>query len=404
MTIIDGDGPHEALRDRLQEAFGGAERVLCLQHVERQRRDGVRRVVERHINTTLPRRGPIGLADARELVEGRIIGGGHDEDRPRPLRLGLGAREHHGLGAFEEIPDAKHAAHLALALREDARVGVRGDGRDAPVERHEHVHLTVGRRQAQATPDLVEEIGIVTVLGHVAEQPVDGRDARVIADLARDRERGGLLLRLGAELLRDAYEHPVRRAFFARFDGTTDDVELGFVQEAVERLARGTVRIEHGGRLPHTILASPWPRDKIDEKRGRMRAMRILHTMLRVGDLDRSIAFYRDVLGMSLLRRNDYPEGKFTLAFLGYGQNPEHAEIELTHNWGVDKYELGNAYGHIALGVGDIYATCDAIRKAGGTITREPGPMKHGTTVIAFVQDPDGYKVELIEESSRQRS
>lgn len=132
--------------------------------------------------------------------------------------------------------------------------------------------------------------------------------------------------------------------------------------------------------------------------------MRILHTMLRTVDLDRSIRFYTEVLGMKLLSRKDYPDGKFTLAFLGYGSNPEHAEIELTHNWGVDKYELGNAYGHIALGVQDIYKVCDQIRAAGGTITREPGPMKHGTTVIAFVVDPDGYKVELIEEGSRSRS
>ena len=132
--------------------------------------------------------------------------------------------------------------------------------------------------------------------------------------------------------------------------------------------------------------------------------MRILHTMLRTGDLDRSIRFYTEVLGMKLLSRKDYPDGKFTLAFLGYGRNPEHAEIELTYNWGVDKYEIGNAYGHIALGVDDIYKVCDQIRAAGGVITREPGPMKHGTTVIAFVVDPDGYKVELIEEGSRGRS
>ena len=131
--------------------------------------------------------------------------------------------------------------------------------------------------------------------------------------------------------------------------------------------------------------------------------MRILHTMLRVGDMDRSIRFYTEVLGMKLISRKDYPDGKFTLAFLGYGTNPEHAEIELTHNWGVDKYELGTAYGHIALGVEDIYKVCDGIRAAGGTITREPGPMKHGTTVIAFVVDPDGYKVELIEVASRSR-
>jgi lactoylglutathione lyase len=129
--------------------------------------------------------------------------------------------------------------------------------------------------------------------------------------------------------------------------------------------------------------------------------MRILHTMLRVGDLERSMRFYTDVLGMQEISRKDYPSGKFTLAFLGYGKNPEQAEIELTHNWGVERYELGTAYGHIAIGVEDIYKVCDRIRAAGGKITREPGPMKHGTTVIAFVEDPDGYKVELIEESSR---
>jgi lactoylglutathione lyase len=131
--------------------------------------------------------------------------------------------------------------------------------------------------------------------------------------------------------------------------------------------------------------------------------MRILHTMLRVGDLDRSIAFYRDVLGMDLISRKDYPDGKFTLAFLGYGRNPEQAELELTFNWGVDRYDLGTAYGHVAVGVGDIHAVCDRIRAAGGKITREPGPIKHGTTVIAFVVDPDGYKIELIEEGSRSR-
>jgi lactoylglutathione lyase len=129
--------------------------------------------------------------------------------------------------------------------------------------------------------------------------------------------------------------------------------------------------------------------------------MRLLHTMLRVGDLEKSIAFYKDVLGMQLLSRKDYPDGKFTLAFVGFGKNPEQAEIELTHNWGVTSYEIGTAYGHIALGVSDIYGVCEKIRAAGGKITREPGPMKHGTTVIAFVQDPDGYKIELIDEASR---
>jgi lactoylglutathione lyase len=126
--------------------------------------------------------------------------------------------------------------------------------------------------------------------------------------------------------------------------------------------------------------------------------------MLRVGDLDRSLGFYTNVLGMELISRKDYPEGKFTLAFVGYGRNPAQAELELTHNWDVERYELGTAYGHIAVGVEDIYAVCERIRAAGGTITREPGPMKHGTTVIAFVQDPDGYKIELIDEKSRARS
>lgn len=125
--------------------------------------------------------------------------------------------------------------------------------------------------------------------------------------------------------------------------------------------------------------------------------MRLLHTMLRVGDLDRSIAFYTDILGMKLLRRQDYPEGRFTLAFVGYQPESEGAVLELTHNWDTDRYELGNGYGHIALGVPDAYAACDAIRAAGGKVVREAGPMKHGTTVIAFVDDPDGYKVELIQ-------
>ena len=125
--------------------------------------------------------------------------------------------------------------------------------------------------------------------------------------------------------------------------------------------------------------------------------MRLLHTMLRVVDLDRSIAFYTEVLGMRLLRRNDYPEGKFTLAFVGYQDESAGAVLELTHNWGVDAYELGTAYGHIALEVPDAYAACDAIKARGGKVVREAGPMKHGTTVIAFVEDPDGYKVELIQ-------
>lgn len=125
--------------------------------------------------------------------------------------------------------------------------------------------------------------------------------------------------------------------------------------------------------------------------------MRVLHTMLRVGDLDRSVAFYTDVLGMRLLRRQDYPEGKFTLAFVGYEDEAEGAVIELTHNWGVSQYELGNAFGHIALAVPDAARACDEIRSRGGKVVREAGPMKHGSTVIAFVEDPDGYKIELIQ-------
>ncbi|MEB3274245.1 MAG: lactoylglutathione lyase [Prochlorothrix sp.] len=125
--------------------------------------------------------------------------------------------------------------------------------------------------------------------------------------------------------------------------------------------------------------------------------MRLLHTMLRVGNLDKSLDFYCNVLGMKLLRQKDYPGGKFTLAFVGYGEESEQAVIELTHNWGTESYEIGDGYGHIALGVEDIYGTCEAIRTKGGKVTREPGPMKHGTTVIAFVEDPDGYKIELIQ-------
>ncbi len=124
--------------------------------------------------------------------------------------------------------------------------------------------------------------------------------------------------------------------------------------------------------------------------------MRILHTMLRVGNLQKSIDFYTQVLGMKLLRQHDYPEGKFTLAFIGYGDEASNTVIELTYNYGVDHYDLGKGYGHIALGCDDVYATCDNIRAAGGKIVREPGPMLHGTTILAFVEDPDGYKIELL--------
>jgi len=127
--------------------------------------------------------------------------------------------------------------------------------------------------------------------------------------------------------------------------------------------------------------------------------MRLLHTMLRVGDLERSLAFYTEVLGMRLLRRKDYPDGRFTLAFVGYGDESDTAVLELTHNWDTSSYEIGTGYGHIALGVEDIHATCEAMAAKGGRVVRPPGPMKHGSTVIAFVEDPDGYKVELIQRS-----
>lgn len=130
--------------------------------------------------------------------------------------------------------------------------------------------------------------------------------------------------------------------------------------------------------------------------------MRLLHTMLRVGDMQRSIDFYTQVLGMRLLRRSDYPDGKFTLAFVGYEDEKDGAVLELTHNWGVDTYELGTAYGHIALEVEDAAATCDKVRELGGKVAREAGPMKHGTTIIAFVEDPDGYKIEFIQRNSRK--
>ena len=132
--------------------------------------------------------------------------------------------------------------------------------------------------------------------------------------------------------------------------------------------------------------------------------MQLLHTMLRVGNLEESLKFYTEVLGMRLLRQKDYPEGKFTLAFVGYGDESDTTVLELTYNWGVTEYNLGDAYGHIAIGVDDIYGTCEEIKARGGKVSREPGPMKHGSTVIAFVQDPDGYKVELIQLGNQNSS
>ncbi|HKT67013.1 lactoylglutathione lyase [Burkholderia sp. 22313] len=128
--------------------------------------------------------------------------------------------------------------------------------------------------------------------------------------------------------------------------------------------------------------------------------MRLLHTMLRVGDLDRSIKFYTELLGMKLLRREDYPEGKFTLAFVGYEAESTGTVIELTHNWDTPSYDLGNGFGHLAVAVEDAYAACEKIKAQGGKVTREAGPMKHGTTVIAFVEDPDGYKIEFIQKAA----
>jgi lactoylglutathione lyase len=124
--------------------------------------------------------------------------------------------------------------------------------------------------------------------------------------------------------------------------------------------------------------------------------MRLLHTMIRVGDLDRSVSFYTDVLGMKLLRRKDYPDGKFTLAFLGYGDEQNNTVLELTFNWGVTQYDIGNAFGHLAIEVDDVYRAAERIREMGGDIIREPGPMNAGTTIIAFVKDPDGYEIELL--------
>ena len=128
--------------------------------------------------------------------------------------------------------------------------------------------------------------------------------------------------------------------------------------------------------------------------------MRLLHTMLRVGNLERSLTFYTEVLGMKLLRRKDYPEGRFTLAFVGYGEEHDSTVLELTHNWDTSAYDLGNAYGHIAIETDNAAAACDAVRAKGGKVVREAAPMKHGSTVIAFVEDPDGYKIEFIEKAS----
>ncbi|MBE9163406.1 lactoylglutathione lyase [Tychonema sp. LEGE 06208] len=132
--------------------------------------------------------------------------------------------------------------------------------------------------------------------------------------------------------------------------------------------------------------------------------MQLLHTMLRVANLEESLKFYTEVLGMKLLRQKDYPDGKFTLAFVGYGDESDTTVLELTYNWGVTEYNLGDAYGHIAIGVDDIYGTCEQIKARGGKVSREPGPMKHGSTVIAFVEDPDGYKVELIQLENQSSS
>lgn len=129
--------------------------------------------------------------------------------------------------------------------------------------------------------------------------------------------------------------------------------------------------------------------------------MRIMHTMLRVGDMDRSIHFYTEVLGMKVLRKQEYPDNQFTLAFVGYGDEADHAVLELTYNWDQDRYEMGDAYGHIAIGVDDVYAACDAIRERGRKIVRDAGPMKGGSTVIAFVEDPDGYKIEFLEDPAQ---
>jgi lactoylglutathione lyase len=129
--------------------------------------------------------------------------------------------------------------------------------------------------------------------------------------------------------------------------------------------------------------------------------MRILHTMLRVGNLERSIKFYTEILNMKVLRQEDYPDGKFTLAFVGYGSELNHTVLELTYNWGTEQYDLGNAFGHIAIEVDDAYKACEAVKQTGGKVIREAGPMKHGTTVIAFIEDPDGYKIEFIQKGTQ---
>lgn len=132
--------------------------------------------------------------------------------------------------------------------------------------------------------------------------------------------------------------------------------------------------------------------------------MRMLHTMLRVGNLKRSIAFYTEVMGMQLLRKRDYPEGRFTLAFVGYGDEDTHTVLELTHNWDTDSYDLGTGYGHIAIAVDDAYKACEDVKARGGKVVREAGPMKGGVTVIAFVEDPDGYKIEFIQQDENARN
>jgi lactoylglutathione lyase len=165
-----------------------------------------------------------------------------------------------------------------------------------------------------------------------------------------------------------------------------------------DRADAGEARVRSGGAADAfhpTLVEFP-----VLESPHRSTHMRLLHTMLRVGDLDRSIKFYTELLGMKLLRREDYPEGKFTLAFVGYEAESAGTVIELTHNWDTPSYDLGNGFGHLAVEVDDAYAACEKIKAQGGKVTREAGPMKHGTTVIAFVEDPDGYKIEFIQKKA----